>query len=144
MAPAAERALDPAVARPYGAGVLGHHWVKATGTVIAVATRETALVDGAAGVEYDGFVVDVHPEGDKTFRAEVREAGHAIGNFVIDSLNFEPPRRGDTVSVEFDPKTHKTRFDMSDPRLQKKASRKARDDEARKQYNATLGEPPAT
>ncbi len=124
--------------------MLGRHWVKAKGTVVEVSSHETKLADGAAGVWYDGFVVDVHPQDGEPFRAEVREAGHAIGNFVIDSLNFKAPSKGDTVSVEFDPKTKKTRFDMSDPRLQERASRKARDKADHAEYEAALHEAPSS
>jgi hypothetical protein len=126
------------------ATMLGRDWVKATGTVVEVSSHETKLADGAAGVWYDGFVVDVHPRDVESFRAEVREPGHAIGSFVIDSLNFKAPSKGDTVSVEFDPKTKKTRFDMSDPRLQERASRKARDKAQHAEYEAALQEAPSS
>ncbi len=89
--------------------------------------------------------MDVHPEDGEPFRAEVPDAGHGIGNFtILPSLNFEPPTKGDTVTVEFDPKTKKTRFDLSDPRLQQKASRKARDKAQHADYEAALGAPPAS
>jgi predicted metal-dependent hydrolase len=66
----------------------------------------------------------------------------------IESPNFKHPNEGDIVSVEYDPSSKKVRFDMSDPALQERASRKAHDEATHARYeqalNAGVGQEPAS
>jgi hypothetical protein len=80
---------------PFG---IGEHWVKAEG--VCVATRDH---------EYgrDEYVIEVHPQEGEPFRADVKK-------WYTEA--FWPPVVGDTVGVEYDPKSHAVRFDKSDRR----------------------------
>lgn len=115
-----------------------HHWVKAKGRVVAVDRHSTTLQGGRPGSYDNGYVVDVEPPDGQPFRAEVQPAGHYIGSFGVESPNFKHPNEGDVVSLEYDPESKKVRFDMSDPALQEKASRDARDAATHARYEEAL------
>jgi hypothetical protein len=115
-----------------------HEWVKAKGRVVAVDRHSTTMEGGQPGSYDSGYVIDVQPPDGEPFRAQVDPAGHYIGHFGVESLNFKHPNEGDVVSVEYDPASKKVRFDMSDPALQEKASRKARDTATHAEYEAAL------
>ena len=115
-----------------------HDWVKARGRVVAVDRHSTTMSGGQPGTYDDGYVIDVEPEEGEPFRAQVNPAGHYIGHFGVESLNFKHPNEGDIVSVEYDPASREVRFDMSDPALQEKASRHAHDDAVHARYEAAL------
>jgi len=98
---------------PFG---IGEQWIKAEGVVVATRDHEYGR---------DEYVVEVHPQGGAPFRADVKK-WYAVG--------FWPPTVGDTVGVEYDPKSHAVRFDKSDRRTnmlaKTPASEKAQQDQA--------------
>lgn len=91
------------------------HWTSAQGTIIASQVVKTA---GDGLVTISEYVVDVRtPEGE-IFRARVEEPRIA--------MDFMAPSVGTVVRVEFDPASHKVRFDKDDPSVNRKAMRKAK------------------
>lgn len=123
-----------------------HHsdWVKAKAKVIAVDRQSTTFSDGAPAVVVNGFVLEVQPVEGDPFRADVEPAGFNHALLHVESSNFRHPVEGETVSVEYDPESRAVRFDMSDPALQAKASRHAREAAAHAAYEQALNAPPGS
>jgi hypothetical protein len=80
---------------PFG---LGGQWVKADGLVVASRDHGLGLME---------YVIEVHPDGGEPFRTDMKR---------FYSSGFWPPIVGQTVGVEYDPKSHAVRFDKSDSR----------------------------
>lgn len=96
--------------------MLGHHWEPGEATIIACQEEHAftrAPYDASARI----YVVDVRPaaSGTPVFRTQVRRT--------YTHLESETPERGlaagETISVLYDPKHEKAKFDESDPRLYK-------------------------
>jgi hypothetical protein len=109
--------------------VFGHDWQRATGTVVDF--RAVGTGKNSASALHD-FVVDVRLADGTVFRAEVQQPRN--------SIDFRMPYPGATVGVEVDAKSRSVRFDKADPRLSIKAHRRVEQSE----FDATLGEPPAS
>jgi hypothetical protein len=109
--------------------MFGKQWTSAQGTIV------DRVVASAAGdglvVNYD-FLVDVRTESGEVFRAKVPTPRIAT--------DFKDPSIGDTVAVEFDPGSHKVRFDKDDPKLSMKAYHKQR----QANFDAALNAPAGT
>jgi hypothetical protein len=90
-------------------------WVKTEGVVRVVRELSRSSSGATATREYE---IDVRTPDGTPLRATVSDPFFA--------MDFWPPREGDTVGVELDPKSEKVRFDRSDPRLSAKARRAAR------------------
>jgi hypothetical protein len=116
-------------------------WVKGKAKVIAVDRHSTTFSDGAPAVTVDGFVLEVQPADGEPFRANVEPAGFNHALLHVESSNFRHPVEGEIVSVEYDPESRAVRFDMSDPALQAKASRHAREDAEHAAYEDALNAP---
>jgi hypothetical protein len=108
--------------------MFGKNWQKSKATVVA------QTIDGSAnqGIDYK-YVVEVRPEGGEPFRAEAKLPTIAV--------DFKEPRVGDVVGVEFHAKSHKVRFDKSDPQLSFKAYEAARNNSFEAALNAPVGSP---
>jgi hypothetical protein len=92
------------MAMPFG---LGGNWIKTEGVVVA--TRDTGSKQ--FGTWRQEYVVEVHPQGEAPFRAAIKWP------FVdLPGADFWPPSNGETIGIEYDPKSHELRWDKSDPR----------------------------
>jgi hypothetical protein len=92
----------------------GKNWQPAQGVVI------NSQLTGGYGTPDSTtreFVVEVTPPVGEVFRAKVKQPHN--------STNFWDPRIGQKVLVEFDPESHKVRFDKKDPGLNAKIQIKA-------------------
>ena len=115
-----------------------HGWEKARGTVVEVLTSASTSA-GVRGQVVDGMIMDVYPESGEPFRAKVPTGRFAIGSFSFNSLDFRQPHAGQTVGVEFDPKSKKVRLDLSDPKLHRKGGPPTEQDRRKE----VLEQPPA-
>jgi hypothetical protein len=95
--------------------MFGKHWTPARGLIVDKRAVHTSG-DGMATV-YE-FVVEVTPASGEAFRAKAGEPHIA--------MDFMDPSVGDTVGIEYDPKSHDVRFDKDDPQLSWKAHKKAK------------------
>ena len=86
---------------PFG---FGGHWIKAEGVVVA--SRDTG--SKALGTWRQEYVIEVHPQGGEPFRATIK--------WPLVDQGFWPPSDGETISIEYDPKSHELHWDRSDPR----------------------------
>jgi hypothetical protein len=97
--------------------MFGHDWQRAE--AIVVARDKLNRSTGGDGLSNDyKYVVDVLPALGLPFRTTVKAP--------LPAVNFLPPCIGDTVSILFDPKSHKAKFDSDDDRTNAKAHRAAR------------------
>ena len=103
------------------------HWTPAQGTIVAAHAVKTT---GDGMVTIYEYVVDVRTAEGEVFRAKVDEPRIA--------MDFLPPSVGAVVRVEFDPASHKARFDKDDPALSQKAAKQARADA----FDQALAQPP--
>jgi hypothetical protein len=106
--------------------VFGHGWERAEATIIKVANVPVHKHDRYT---HNEDVVEVHPVGDKPFRAKLGqpETGPRFGF----------PREGDVVGVKFQPKSRKVKWDHSDPR----SFELGKVDEQQSELNAALRAP---
>jgi len=105
------------------------HWEPAIGVVIDA--RFTGN-PGHSNSQQREFVVEVRAVTGEVFRAQVGLPRLAT--------NFWPPMVGQTVQVEYDPKSHAVRFDKKDPALSSKRARTTGPDS----FTATLTAAPGT
>jgi hypothetical protein len=115
---------------PFG---LGGHWVKAQGLVVA--SRE--IGSKSLGTWREEWVVEVRPSDAPPFRSNLKWPWSDRG--------FWPVSEGETISIEYELKSHDLRWDKSDPRTNLLAKtpdgERARQDQA---FNdALLGRTPA-
>jgi len=115
-----------------------HGWEKGRGKVVEVLTSYSTSA-GVRGQVVDGMIIDVYPESGEPFRAKVPTGRYAIGGFSFNSMDFRQPRAGETVRVEFDPKSKKVRLDLSDPKLHRKGPAPTE----KNRRKAVLEQPPA-
>jgi hypothetical protein len=121
-------------------------WVKVTGNVVARDERAAPTAGGYGGMSVVAYVIDVRPDGEPPFRAEVGPGrdGHFLG-MSVEAPSFRQPREGDTVALEYNPKTHEVRFDMDDAsNHEPKGDQAAVDDRARfeEALHGAVGSPP--
>lgn len=106
--------------------MFGKHWTPAQGTVV---DRRTVKTTGDGLVSICEFVVDVRTPDGELFRAKIDTPRIAI--------DFKDPTVGMAVQVEYDPASHKVRFDKDDPTLSMKAHNKSR----HSSFDAVLEQP---
>jgi hypothetical protein len=109
--------------------MFGKHWTQAKGTVV---DRRTVGTTSDGQISSSEFIVDVRTSTGETFRAKVKTPRIAT--------NFMAPTVGMVVGVEYDPGSHKVRFDKSDPALSTKALRMPR----RSDFDEALNQPAGT
>jgi hypothetical protein len=87
--------------------MVGRHWDTVEGRVVAT----EVAVETAAGYEDRlRYLVDIQPPGGSTVRVKLEEPKFIRGGFAQPSV-------GAAISVLFDPKSQKAKFDTSDPRI---------------------------
>jgi len=121
------------------------NWVKAEGLVVAVDRQDWGNAGGPnieAGAIL-GWAVDVRPRDGEPFRAKVEPPMRNLGLTQVEKSDFKNPYPGQVVSVEYDPASHKVRFDTSDPELSVKTSRKARNEASHARFEEALNAPPS-
>ncbi|MGO9903997.1 MAG: SHOCT domain-containing protein [Solirubrobacteraceae bacterium] len=94
--------------------MFGHDWQPAQAKIVD--KRLKSASGGGVGGTYE-FVADVQPADGPVFRATIQEPDIAT--------DFWAPERGDVIKVLIDPKSHKVKFDKSDPKISYKAHRRA-------------------
>jgi hypothetical protein len=110
-------------------------WKQADATVI-VARNYVSTADGAAGMDSSSdLVVEVHPDDGEAFRAEVKIS--YLG-FNLKQRRMSPPAVGDTMRVEYDPKSHDVKV-LPDEAHDRKAIGKQKDDDFKAALNAPVG-----
>lgn len=91
-----------------------HDWQPAQAKIVDKRLK-SASGDGSGGT-YE-FVGDVQTADGPVFRATIQEPDIAT--------DFWAPERGDVIKVLVDPKSHKVKFDKSDPKISYKAYTRA-------------------
>ena len=109
--------------------MFGKHWTSAQGTIV---DRRVRVATGDGNIPIYEYVVDVAAPGGEVFR------GKADGPLI--ATDFRDPSIGMTVAVEFDPKSHKVKFDTDDPQLSWKQYKKDR----KEGFEASLSAPAGT
>ena len=109
--------------------MFGKHWTAAQAVVV---DKRTVKTTGDGMVTIYEYVVDVTTASGEVFRAKAEEPRIAT--------DFLSPSIGQAVGVEYEPDSHKVRFDKSDPSVSLKAVRKARDDH----FAQSLAQPAST
>ena len=110
--------------------MFGKRWTSAQGTVV---DRRTVGTTPDGQVSNSEFIVDVRTSTGEMFRAKVRTPRIAT--------HFMAPIVGMVVGVEYDPGSHKVRFDKSDPALSAKAYRTPRRSDFDEALNQPVGSP---
>ena len=87
--------------------MFGKTWNKATGTVIESRVTGASVTEHGSSVRKE-FVVGVEPAEAAAYRIVVPEGRYS---------DFWPPRNGQRVRLEIEPKSGKARFDKADPGL---------------------------
>jgi len=85
---------------PFG---IGQHWIKAQGVVLA--SRD--IGSKAMNAWRQEWVVEVHSQDGEVFRSTIK--------WPLMDQGFWPVSVGETVHIEYDPKSHELRWDKSDP-----------------------------
>ncbi len=107
--------------------MFGHDWQSAQAAIVA--TRRLPNSDPEKMPQE--YIADVKPLDLPAFRATFRDPW--------DTDDFWQPDVGDVVKVRFDPKTHKVKFDKSDPQLSYQAHKRAQKDHFESIAQAALG-----
>ena len=102
-------------------------WIKVSGVIVA--RRATQRGPHGIAIRWS-YVVDVHPTGEPSFRAEVKDP-FFNGNFVT-------PRDHETVALELETKSRKVRFDKSDPRRNYRLQEQQKRDAENAKYEQRL------
>ena len=113
--------------------MFGKHWTSAQGTIV---DRRVRVSTGDGNIPIYEYVVDVTAATGEVFR------GKADGPLI--ATDFRDPSIGMTVAVDFDPKSHKIRFDTDDPQLSWKQFKKDRKDGFEASLSAPVGTPVAS
>ena len=113
--------------------MFGKHWTAAQGTIV---DRRVRVATGDGNIPIYEYVVDVTAPTGEVFR------GKADGPLI--ATDFRDPSIGMTVAVEFDPKSHKVKFDTDDPQLSWKQYKKDRKEGFEASLSAPAGTPAAS
>jgi hypothetical protein len=108
-------------------------WREADATVIVARNFVSTAADIAGLDSRSELVIEVHPENGEPFRAEAKISYLGIN---LKQRRMTPPEVGDTIRVEYDPKSHdvKVLFDEAH-------DRKAREKEKDSSFKAVLDAP---
>jgi len=110
-------------------------WKQADASVI-VAHNFVSTADGIAGRDSSSdLVVEVHPDDGQAFRAEVKIS--YLG-FNLKQRRMSPPEVGDTIRVEYDPKSHDVKV-LLDEAHDRKALKQQKEDDFKAALDAPVG-----
>jgi hypothetical protein len=107
--------------------MFGRDWQQAEATVVKAANVPVHKHDRYKHYEY---VVEVRPPGEAPFRAKLTQPETGP--------SFAFPNEGQTIGVEFHPKSRKVKWDHADPRSFKQT------DEQQAELDAALRAPPGS
>jgi hypothetical protein len=99
-------------------------WKEADATVIVARNFVSTAADIAGMDSSSDLVVEVHPDGDDAFRAEAKISYLGLN---LEQRKMRPPDVGDTIRVEYNPKTHEVKV-LYDPEHDRKALAKDKND----------------
>ena len=110
-------------------------WKEADATVI-VARNFVSTADGIAGMDSKSdLVIEVHPSEGDAFRAEAKISYLGVN---LKQRRMSPPEVGDTIRVEYDPKSHDVKV-LLDETHDRKMIAKQKDDAFRSALDAPIG-----
>jgi hypothetical protein len=113
-------------------------WKQADAIVI-VARNFVSTADGVAGQDAKSeLVLEVHPEGEEPFRAEAKIS---FLGFSMKQRRMTPPAVGETIRVEYDPKSHDVKV-LPDEKHDRKAIKKQTADDFQSALDAPIGSAP--
>ena len=115
--------------------MFGRGWKQANATVI-VARNFVSTGSATAGVDsHSELVIEVHPEKGEPFRAEAKISYLGLN---MKQRKMTPPAVGDTILVEYDPKSHDVKV-LYDETHDRKAQAKEKDAAFQAALNAPIG-----
>jgi hypothetical protein len=110
-------------------------WKEAGATVI-VARNYVSTGAGNAGLDSKSeLVIEVHPESGEPFRAEAKISYLGLN---LEQRRMSPPEVGDTIRVEYDPKSHDVKV-LFDEAHDRKALAKEKDNSFQAALDAPVG-----
>jgi hypothetical protein len=110
-------------------------WKQADATVIVARNFVSTAADIAGRDSKSELVIEVHPDGDQPFRAEVKLS--YLG-FNLKQRRMSPPEVGDIIRVEYDAKSHDVNV-LLDETHDRKAIAKNKDDAFQAALQAPVG-----
>jgi len=113
-------------------------WRAADATVIVARNFVSTAADLAGKDSKSELVIEVHPEDDEPFRAEVKLS--YLG-FNLKQRRMSPPEVGDVIRVEYDVKSHDVKV-LLDETHDRKALAKSKDDAFKAALEAPVGSAP--
>ncbi|MGZ4671700.1 MAG: hypothetical protein ACXVLX_16030 [Ilumatobacteraceae bacterium] len=110
-------------------------WKQADATVI-VARNFVSTADGLAGMDSKSeLVIEVHPSDGEAFRSEAKISYLGVN---LKQRRMSPPEVGETIRVEYDPKSHDVKV-LLDETHDRKMIAKQKDDAFRSALDAPIG-----
>jgi hypothetical protein len=115
--------------------MFGRGWKEADATVIVARNFVSTAADIAGLDSKSELVIEVHPEGGEPFRTEAKISYLGLN---LKQRRMSPPEVGDTIRVEYDPKSHDVKV-LFDEAHDRKALAKEKDNSFQAALNAPVG-----